>query len=66
MNSKQPEKWQVLAREVVMHDAFLAIEIQQLQLPNGTIIDNWSIIDAHDYAMIVAENEAGELLILDG
>lgn len=66
MTNEQPEKWQVLASEVVMHDAFLTIEMQQLQLPDGTIIDNWSIIDAHDYAMIVAENEAGDLLILDG
>jgi ADP-ribose pyrophosphatase len=66
MTNKQPENWQVLASEVVMHDAFLTIEMQQLRLPDGKVIDNWSIIDAHDYAMIVAENEAGELLILDG
>lgn len=66
MNSKQPEEWQVLASEVVMQHPFMSVEMQQLQLPDGRIIDNWPIIDAHDYAMIVAENEAGELLILDG
>ncbi len=66
MTNEQPEKWQVLASEVVMHNTFLTIEMQQLQLPDGQVIDNWAIIDAHDYAMIVAENEAEELLILDG
>ena len=50
MTNEQPEKWEVLAREVVMHDNFLTIEMQQLQLPDGQVIDNWAIIDAHDYA----------------
>ena len=66
MTNEQPEKWWVLASEVVMQHPFMSVEMQQLQLPDGRIIDNWPIIDAHDYAMIVAENEAGELLILDG
>jgi ADP-ribose pyrophosphatase len=65
-SESEHENWQVLASEVIIHDAFLTVEMQQLQLPDGKVIDNWSIIDAHDYAMIVAENEAGELLILDG
>ena len=33
MTNEQPEKWQVLASEVVMHDAFLTIEMQQLTMP---------------------------------
>jgi len=66
MTNEQPEKWWVLASEVVMEHPFMSVEMQQLQLPDGRIIDNWPIIAAHDYAMIVAENEAGELLILDG
>jgi len=66
MTNEQTEKWQILASEVVMQHPFMSVEMQQLQLPDGRIIDNWPIIDAHDYAMIVAENEAGELLILDG
>lgn len=66
MTSRQPERWQVLASEVVMQHPFMSVEMQQLQLPDGKVIDNWPIIDAHDYAMIVAENEAGEILILDG
>jgi ADP-ribose pyrophosphatase len=66
MTNKQPETWQILASKVIMHDPFLTVEMQQLRLPDGTVIDNWAIIDAHDYAMIVAENEAGDILILDG
>jgi ADP-ribose pyrophosphatase len=66
MTNEQTEKWQILASEVVMQHPFMSVEMQQLQLPDGRIIDNWPIIDAHDYVMIVAENEAGEILILDG
>ena len=66
MTEKEQAPWRILSSKVVMHDPFLTVEMQQLQLPDGTIIDDWSIINAHDYAMIVAENQVGDLLILDG
>jgi ADP-ribose pyrophosphatase len=66
MTEKEQAPRRILSSKVVIHDPFLTVEMQQLQLPDGTIIDDWSVIDAHDYAMIVAENQAGDLLILDG
>ena len=62
----EEEKWEVLRREVALKHPFLDVEMETVRLPSGRLIEDWPIVDARDYAMVVVENEAGELLILEG
>src|SRR5947199_6204243 len=62
----EEEKWEVLKREPVLQHPFLDVEMQTVRLPSGRVIEDWPIVDARNYAMVVVENEAGELLILEG
>ena len=60
------EKWDVLSHEIVLQHPFLNVAMETVRLPSGQIIEGWPIVDARSYVIVVAENEAGELLILEG
>lgn len=60
------ERWDVLSSETVLQHPFLTIEMQTVRLPDGRVIEGWPIANARDYVMVVAQNEAGQLLILEG
>src|SRR3954471_17116169 len=62
----EEEKWKVLGREAVLRHPFLDVEMETVRLPSGQVIEDWPIVNARDYVMVVVENEAGELLILEG
>jgi ADP-ribose pyrophosphatase len=62
----QEEKWEVLGRKVVLQHPFVDVTMETVRLPSGQVIDDWPIVDARDYALVVVENEAGQLLVLEG
>lgn len=61
------ESWEVLNSERVLHHPpFLSVNMEQVRLPSGHMIDGWSKVDAGDYANAFVLNEAGEALVLEG
>jgi ADP-ribose pyrophosphatase len=62
----EEEKWDVLSREVVLQHPFLKVTMEIVRLPSGRVIEDWPIIDTRSYAIVVAENEAGAILVLEG
>jgi ADP-ribose pyrophosphatase len=60
------EQWDVLNRETVLETPFLKVEMQQVRLPDGRIIDEWPIVDTGDYVNALILNEAGEAMIIEG
>ena len=64
--SNKDEQWEVTGREVVLEHPFLSVYMEQVRLPDGRVIEDWPIVDARDYVMVVARNPTGEMLILEG
>ena len=60
------EGWRVLGSEVVLRHPFLTVSMERVLLPGGRVIDDWPIVEARDFAMVVAQNEAGDVLMLEG
>lgn len=61
------ENWQVLNSETVLQSLpFLQVDMQRVQLPDGSIIDDWPILHTRDYANVFVLNEAGEALLMVG
>ncbi len=62
----EEEKWDVLSCEIVLQHPFLKVTMETVRLPSGRVIEGWPIVDARSYAIVIAENDAGEILILEG
>jgi ADP-ribose pyrophosphatase len=60
------ERWEVLGREQVLAHPFLTVEMQQVRLPDGRVIDDWPIVGTRDYVNVVVLNAAGQVMILEG
>ena len=63
---QEDEKWEVLSSDIVLQHPFLGVRMEAVRLPSGRVIDGWPIVDTRSYVMVVVENQAGELLILEG
>jgi ADP-ribose pyrophosphatase len=63
---QEDEKWEVLSSETVLQHPFLGVSMETVRLPSGRVIEGWPIVDSRSYVMVVVENQAGELLILEG
>ncbi len=60
------ERWEVLGREIVLRHPYLNVEMEQVRLPDGRVIGDWPIVHTRDYVNVVAVNETGEIMILEG
>lgn len=56
--------WEVLeTREVFVDEPWVNLSVQQIQLPDGRIIDNYYRIKTKDYAVIFARTTGGEIIL---
>ena len=56
--------WKTLSRRVILdHSKFLTVEEHTVQLPDGTVIEDWPWIITPDYVNVVAITEDGQFLI---
>lgn len=62
----QAEKWKVIKSELVVEHPFVEVAMEKVSLPDGRVIDEWPIVNAHDYVNAVVFNEQGEAMILEG
>ena len=56
--------WKRLARETVFHSKFLTVYNDTVQLPNGSVIDDYTVVKKLSFVMIVATDTEGRLIIL--
>ncbi|MEO5952442.1 MAG: NUDIX hydrolase, partial [Chloroflexia bacterium] len=59
------EQWETLSKQTALDHPFLKVEMETVRLPDGRIIDNWPIVNARDYVMVVAQDESKQILILE-
>lgn len=60
------ENWEVLDSELVINHPHVEVAIETIGLPDGRVIDNWPIVNAHDYVNAVVFDKSGRALILEG
>lgn len=57
--------WKRLHRKLLIEDPFLVVYEDQVELPNGSVIDNYSIVQKPDYVIIVALDRHNNLITID-
>ncbi|HZD10516.1 MAG TPA: NUDIX hydrolase [Candidatus Binatia bacterium] len=60
------ENWKVIDSEVVIEHPHVEVAIETISLPDGRVINDWPIVNAHDYVNAVVFDNAGRALILEG
>ena len=63
-NQHNPEHWQVVAeREVFIQKPWMRISVQDINLPDGRLIENFGKIQLPDYISVFAQTPDGRVLV---
>lgn len=57
--------WKLIKRKNVYTSKFVKVYEDEIELPNGTRIDDYTIIEKKDIVMIVATDREGNIIVLD-
>jgi len=60
------EKWEILESELVIEHPHVEVAMETVSLPDGRVINDWAIVNAHDYVNAVVFDDMGRALILEG
>lgn len=60
------ENWKVIDSELVITHPHVEVAMETISLPDGRVISDWPIVNAHDYVNAVVFDAAGRALILEG
>lgn len=60
------ENWKVLNSELVVEHPQVEVAMETVGLPDGRVIEDWPIVNAHDYVNAVVFDKVGQALILEG
>lgn len=61
---KQHPSWKRIARTTLHNSPHLRVHIDTVQLPNGAVIDDYSVVEFNDVVSVVATDKQGNVLIL--
>ena len=59
-----PQKWQLLSVKDISPHKWFPLEMRKYQLPNGRVVDDFSVTTLADVAMIVAVTKEGKLVMV--
>ena len=58
------QPWKVLTtREVYVADPWIRVSVQQVRLPNGSVVDDYHQITFPEYAVVFAQTPDGEVVV---
>lgn len=60
------ENWEILHSELVVDHPQVEVAMETIGLPDGRVIKDWPIVNAHDYVNAVVFDKSGRALILEG
>ena len=64
--SETSKKWEIELEWRAFEHPFMHIDMQQVRLPDSTVIPDWPIVYLGDYINVILVNEKRELLIFEG
>ncbi len=59
------EKWKQLNRKKVFDSRFVNVYEDTVELPDGTVFDDYTVVEKPSIVMIVATDEQGDVVVLD-
>lgn len=59
-----PQKWQLLATKDISPHQWFPLEMRTYKLPNGKVVDDFSVTTLADVAMIVAVTKDGKIVLV--
>jgi 8-oxo-dGTP pyrophosphatase MutT (NUDIX family) len=59
------QPWKILARKTLLDRRWLKITEDSVELPNGTIIDEFHVLHSPNWAAVIAITEDGEILMVE-
>ncbi len=59
-----PQKWQLLSTQDISPHKWFPLEMRTYQLPNGKVVDDFTVTTLADVAMIVAVTKEGKLVLV--
>ncbi len=63
MQTKSIRPWKTLSKKTILErDKFLKVEEHQVELPDGRVIPDWTIVTIPDAVIILAETQDGKFL----
>jgi len=57
--------WKVLASRVLLDRRWLRVREERVLLPNGTVIDEFHLLDSPSWAAVLAITDAGEIVLVE-
>ncbi|MDE1870787.1 MAG: NUDIX hydrolase [Candidatus Micrarchaeota archaeon] len=57
-------KWKVLEHKKVYSSPFVNVYIDKVRLPNGKVIDDYSVIEKPSYVILVATDHSGKVVTI--
>lgn len=65
MSRVPPGPWRVRRSHTVVARRWLSVRAEEVELPNGVVIEEFHVIDAPEWVGVVALTEAGKVLIVE-
>lgn len=60
------QNWQILKQHPILEHPFLTVAMEQVQLPDGHIIEEWPKVYTPDYVSALILNKQGEAMVIEG
>lgn len=57
-------KWKRLNRNTLLDTKFLKVYADKVELPNGDIIEDYTVVEKPDFVMVIATDQSGNLIAL--
>lgn len=57
-------KWKQISRKIILDTKFVKVFEDTIELPNGDVIDDYTVIKKPDAVVIIATDESGQLISL--
>lgn len=64
MRDMTPQKWQLLSTKDISPHKWFPLEMRKYQLPNGKVVNDFTVTILADVAMIVAVTKEGKLVMV--
>lgn len=59
------QSWKILSRKSILERRWLAISEQRVELPNGTIIDEFHVLDCPSWSAVIAVTPSHQLVLVE-
>lgn len=64
MSASKEKKWKIASRKRILKTRILDVYRESVKLPNGSKIDDYTIVKMHNYVKLVVTDSVGKVLII--